>query len=651
MGGCDHGRPGASVPDGGGLILGDPKNEDPMMSDPSPSPSSSPEVCGNGADDDGNGFIDDGCACALGETQPCYTGPGGARGVGACTEGTITCHGDAEFASWSGCVGDVQPQSELCDNAGVDENCNGAVNEGCQCAPGDPPVACGTDEGECVAGTQTCDNGSLGPCIGAVGPAPEGCNDKDDDCDGLIDEGLSQNCGTDVGECVKGTQTCSAGKWGDCSGVGPALEICDGKDNNCDGRTDEGCACTDGTMQPCGTDKGECEFGTQTCSGGTWGSCLGGVTAVPEVCNNKDDDCDGKIDDGVNRPCGSDVGECVAGTEKCTGGMWGSCTGVGPVMEICGNGKDDDCDMQTDEMCSTTKLPPVATCGATINTTPLATVTLSGSGSDPDGGGVTYRWTVTSAPAGSASMPNSPNSASTTFFVDLAGSYTLTLTVTDDEGQTATCTITINAVPTQDLHVELVWNTAWGDVDLHLTQAGVAPASAWYMSPTMGEAACWFGNPSASWPAGGAAGDATLDIDDKDGFGPENINISNTPSAGTYEIGVAFYCSHSVARNPGDRVNPGDGPTSATVKVYCGGSLVATYGNISLTKTGQFVDVASVTWPGCAGQSKMNSSWTANIQPAYYANPIHCPVLCTKDSDCTSGESCANGNPRLCVLN
>jgi hypothetical protein len=76
------------------------------------------------------------------------------------------------------------------------------------------------------------------------------------------------------------------------------------------------------------------------------------------------------------------------------------------------------------------------------------------------------------------------------------------------------------------------------------------------------------------------------------------------------------------------------------VKVWCGGALIATYNNISLTKTGQFIDLASVTWPGCSGKSVMSNTWTALVQPSYYTEPIHCPIPCTRDTDCTQGEVC-----------
>jgi hypothetical protein len=708
------------------------------------------EICGDGIDNDCNGDVDD-CSCSPGDTQHCFTGPASARGVGACTAGEQFCETKGEFGQWGSCVGEVLPADEVCDAAMVDENCDGEPNEGCECADGTGPVACGSDVGECVPGAAECSAGALGPCVGAVGPiteicnglddncddsvdegltmacgvamggcqpgvsactngawgectggagpTDETCNGVDDNCDGTIDEGLTQSCGTDAGVCVAGTETCANGAWGACAGsVGPGTETCNGLDDDCDGTVDEGCGCINGATMACGTDVGACNAGTQTCTSGAWGPCVGSTGPTAETCNAADDDCDGTVDEGLTQSCGSDVGECAAGTQTCTTGFWGACVGsvgpasetcnnkdddcdglkdesltqqcgatdvgvcsfgtqscangswgacmgsIGPGTEICGNALDEDCDGTADEVSSCPVTPPTCTCPSpsTINTQPLQTVTLTASCSDPDGGAVTYQWTVTSKPSGSSSLPASPNSASTAFFVDLAGTYTLTLTVTDNEGQTTTCTVTINSVPDQDLHVELVWNTAYGDADLHLTRAGVPPATAWY---TLDD--CFYANDPAAWPPNGGDGNASLDIDDTDGFGPENINISTNPANGTYEIGVAYYCQHSVKKTPNQQIDPGDGPTTATVKVFCGGVLIATYNNIQLDKTGRFVDVASVTWPGCAGMSKNTQTWTSLIQPAAYAQPLHCPLPCSTNANCGGGEVCQGG---VCVL-
>jgi Mg-chelatase subunit ChlD len=91
--------------------------------------------------------------------------------------------------------------------------------------------------------------------------------------------------------------TCTAGTWGSdtCTPGLPSAEICDNVDNDCNGVVDE--ALTQATS--CGT--GVCAAaGIMTCTAGTWGSdtCTPGAPSA-EACNNIDDDCDGAIDEGV----------------------------------------------------------------------------------------------------------------------------------------------------------------------------------------------------------------------------------------------------------------------------------------------------------------------------------------------------------------
>jgi hypothetical protein len=154
----------------------------------------------------------------------------------------------------------------------------------------------------------------------AGGTAPTGCNAEGADATletncyyqaddaaqlvGALEEIALQiqqrECGTDAGECVKGSQTCTDGVWGACEGeVSPTSELCDGKDNDCDGMIDPGCACVAGATRPCGGNAvGTCQQGVQTCQlDGTWSAtCSGGIAAVLEVCDGKDNDCNGVVD-------------------------------------------------------------------------------------------------------------------------------------------------------------------------------------------------------------------------------------------------------------------------------------------------------------------------------------------------------------------
>ncbi|MCB9599378.1 MAG: hypothetical protein H6720_03305 [Sandaracinus sp.] len=56
---------------------------------------------------------------------------------------------------------------------------------------------------------------------------------------------------------------------------------------------------------------GVCTGGTALCLSGHWGLCRGARVPTPEACDGEDDDCDGRIDEGVTSPCGGCTPGCA----------------------------------------------------------------------------------------------------------------------------------------------------------------------------------------------------------------------------------------------------------------------------------------------------------------------------------------------------
>ena len=132
---------------------------------------------------------------------------------------------------------------EHADGEGTSEQCVSDAGE-CTCADKSIALSLWTpcfdenDFGLCP-GKRLCKDDGLSPCD-ALPAKEEVCNDLDDDCDGDTDEGFWETtCG--IGECEHTVAVCVAGVARECDPLeGSSAEACNGKDDNCDGGTDEG---------------------------------------------------------------------------------------------------------------------------------------------------------------------------------------------------------------------------------------------------------------------------------------------------------------------------------------------------------------------------------------------------------------------------
>ena len=337
------------------------------------------------------------------------------------------------------------------------------------------------------------------------------------------------------------------------------IESCgNGLDDDCNGLSDDGCACIPGDVQPCfdgppgRRNVGACRDGTQRClAARTWTACEGGISPQPDICNGQDNTCTG---------CLTDVGCPIL------------CPGPGDA-----------------------RVPD----GHPFGEYPLRGELFFG------GRATAWRWTVQGGPcdrlvAMGSFVLTSPDQRDAVFRPSLSGDYTVTLTVTVPDGTTLSCTFVVH-IAGPGLRVELCWDRSDDvDVDLYLHRPG--STTAWWpgvgaSQPTQDAcswanceavirgtvpggptpradwgyatsplAACQDGPHGAEWMALGFCGNPRLDIDNnlsKARGLPENINIDQPREGETFRV-----MAHNFT---GTLTHP-------LVNIYCGGRLYGTYG-------------------------------------------------------------------------
>jgi hypothetical protein len=314
---CDpNGGPGATT------CVGDPG-------------STHPELCGNGADDDCDGLLDEGFAD---HGMPCTVG------VGACARsGKLRCSDDMVTLVCDNPP--APPGDELCGNA-ADDDCDGATDEGFELllSPCD-----GADADLCTEGMWLCSgDGRALVCSDPNDVDVDVCNTLDDDCnadtpDGAEDPGFNVDCdGGDADLCKEGKTVCNSATGalvcGDPNDADP--EVCDGLDNDCNAGTADG---VQDTRYGIGCDGNDADI----CNEGVYTVCTGGVIQCndPNNDNNTNDasNC-GTCGTVCSNPHGST--SCVASAcdPNCDFG-WQAC---GALKDGCGSNRD------TNQGCTTT---------------------------------------------------------------------------------------------------------------------------------------------------------------------------------------------------------------------------------------------------------------------------------------------------------
>ncbi|AWV90125.1 putative metal-binding motif-containing protein [Bradymonas sediminis] len=373
------------------------------------------EIC-DGLDNNCDGLVDESFP-TLGEEC--------SVGVGACAQTGVYICSDAQ----DGVVCDAtpgEPEDEICGDE-IDNNCDGQVDEDeavdastwFKDADGDgygdaslTLVSCSQPAGY-VDQDGDCDDTKSGVNPGA----DEVCDGVDNNCDGQVDEDEAVDAptwfrdadGDSYGDASIALVSCAqptgyVDQDGDCddakAAVNPGVaEVCDGIDNNCDGRVDEDSAIDASTWfrDADGDGYGLATDTRASCSKPAGyiardGDCDDTKAAVnpsaDEVCDEIDNNCDGRVDEdeAVGAPVwfrdadGDGFGVASSTRASCSqpagyAGVIGDCkdtdAAVYPGAPGQCDGKDNDCNGEIDEVRLISDSPPsVALAGRVTNSNP-----------------------------------------------------------------------------------------------------------------------------------------------------------------------------------------------------------------------------------------------------------------------------------------
>jgi hypothetical protein len=265
--------------------------------------SSAGNVCG-----ETDGKVDQkGCSCATpGASQKCFVGDAKTAGVGVCSFGMQTCtqekSGDVTKQSWGPCTGYGVASKEVCD--GKDNDCNGVIDDGCQCTMGQTDTAGCASACPANGGSRSCTaDGQWGACSCAM-PIQTQCTPGQVDMMGCA--GVCPNGG--------GQRTCdSTGNWGDCGCAcantvcstvcGAGMQTCDASGNlsACQvPMTTQPCTCPDGST------------GSMSCQDDQQGACQCAQQSKGESCAQCiEQQCSWDAVSAYSQQLGNDTSQCM----------------------------------------------------------------------------------------------------------------------------------------------------------------------------------------------------------------------------------------------------------------------------------------------------------------------------------------------------